>query len=131
MNEPHDLPVISDTWFSNIQTVMDAIRATGSDQLILVPNSRGSDVDHWDTCAPNGGSLDRVATLAVTDSAGNCACDMHAYQGSPNSSTSYVDLLTPVTDWATTNGKRLFLSGLGVANGAPNGEVALGNLWST
>ena len=61
--------------------------------------------------------MDRVAALAITDSA-----------GSPNSSTSYVDLLTPVTDWATTNQKRLFLSGLGVANGAPNGEVALGNL---
>jgi hypothetical protein len=44
------------------------------------------------------------------------------------SSTSYVELLTPVTDWAMTNGKRLFLSELGVANGAANGEAALGNL---
>jgi endoglucanase len=69
MNEPHDFPVISDTWFSNIQTVIDAIRGTGADQLILVPNSRGSDVDHWDTYAPNGGSLDSVAALNITDSA--------------------------------------------------------------
>ena len=128
MNEPHDFPVISDTWFLNIQTVIDAIRATGADQLILVPNSRGSDVDHWDTYAPNGGSLDSVAALTVTDSADNYAFDMHAYQDFPDSPTSFVDLLTPVTDWATANGKRLFLSELGVANGAPNGELALGSL---
>jgi endoglucanase len=128
MNEPHDFPVPSDTWFSNIQLVIDAIRGTGADQLILVPNSRGSDVDHWDTYAPNGGSLDSVAALSITDSADNYAFDMHAYQDVPDSLTSYVDLLTPVTNWATTNGKRLFLSELGVANGAANGELALGNL---
>jgi endoglucanase len=93
-----------------------------------VPNSRGSDVDHWDTYAPNGGSLDSEAALAITDSMDNYAFDMHAYQDFPDSSTSYVELLTPVTDWATTNGKRLFLSELGVANGAANGEAALGNL---
>ena len=31
MNEPHDFPVISDTWFSNSQSVIDAIRGTGAD----------------------------------------------------------------------------------------------------
>jgi endoglucanase len=128
MNEPHDFPVESDAWFSNIQTVINAIRGAGADQLILVPNSRGSDVDHWDTYAPNGGPLDSEAALAITDSADNYAFDMHAYQDFPDSSTSYVDLLTPVTDWATRNGKRLFLSELGVANGAQNGEQAVGNL---
>jgi endoglucanase len=88
MNEPHDFPVISDTWFSNSQSVIDAIRGTGADQLILVPNSRGSDVDHWATSAPNGGSLDSVAALTITDS--NYAFDMHAYQDAPSSATSYV-----------------------------------------
>lgn len=128
MNEPHDFNVISDTWFSNVQTVIDAIRMTGADQLILVPNSRGSDVDHWDTYAPNGGSLDSEAALQITDSADNYAFDMHAYQDDPTSATSYVELLTPVTDWATKNGKRLFLSELGVQNGAAKGELALGKL---
>jgi len=128
MNEPHDFPVISDTWFSNSQSIIDAIRGTGADQLILVPNSRGSDVDHWATYAPNGGSLDSVAALAITDSASNYAFDMHAYQDAPSSATSYVELLTPVTQWAKDNGKQLFLSELGIANGAVNGELALGNL---
>jgi endoglucanase len=128
MNEPHDFPVISDDWFGKIQTVMDAIRGTGADQLILVPNSRGSDVDHWDSYAPNGGSMDSVAALALTDSANNYAFDMHAYQDDPSSPTSYVELITPVTNWAKANGQQLFLSELGIVNGAANGAVALGNL---
>jgi hypothetical protein len=45
--------------------MIDAIRETGADQLILVPNSRGSDVDHWATYSPNGGSLDSVAALTT------------------------------------------------------------------
>jgi endoglucanase len=128
MNEPHDFPVTSDTWFSNTQSVINAIREAGAQQLILVPNSRGSDVDHWSTYAPNGGSLDSVAALLITDSGNNYAFDMHAYQDNPDSATSYVDLLTTVTEWAKNNGKQLFLSELGIQNGAANGEVALGNL---
>lgn len=128
MNEPHDFPVMSDTWFANVQSVIDAIRESGAQQLILVPNSRGSDVDHWSTYAPNGGSLDSVAALAITDSGNNYAFDLHAYQDNPDSATSYVELLTTVTDWAKSNGKLLFLSELGIQNGAENGEVALGNL---
>jgi len=128
MNEPHDFPVTSDTWFSNSRTVIDAIRAAGANQLIFVPNSRGSDVDHWDTYAPNGGSLDSKAALVIRDSANNYAFDMHAYQDFPTSSASYVDLLTPVTDWATANARRLFLSELGVQNGAINGKSALSEL---
>jgi hypothetical protein len=53
---------------------------------------------------------------------------MHAYQDAPSSATSYVELLTPVTQWAKDNGQQLFLSELGIANGAANGELALGNL---
>ena len=130
MNEPHDFPVASDTWFADIQTVIDAIRATGADQLILVPNSRGSDVDHWSSYAPNGGPLDSVAALAITDSANNYAFDMHAYQDQPSSPTSYKDSLTEVTAWARSNARRLFLSELGVADGAAMGAAALGELLS-
>lgn len=128
MNEPHDFPVTSDDWFPMVQNVIDAIRAVGATKLILVPNSRGSDVDHWDTYAPNGGSLDSVAALTISDTADNYAFDMHAYQDEPTSATSYIDLLTPVTNWATSNGRRLFLSELGVVNLAVFGVAALGNL---
>jgi hypothetical protein len=130
MNEPHDFPLTSTEWFAGVQTVMDAIRATGAQHLILVPNSRASDVDHWSTYAPNGGPVDAVAALAITDSANNYAFDMHAYQTYPSSAGSYADLVSEVTDWAKTNHKRLFLSELGVAGDAGQGSAAVGGLLS-
>jgi endoglucanase len=128
MNEPHDFPMISTAWFAGLQQVIDAIRAAGSTQLILVPNSRGSDVDHWDTYAPNGGPLDSVAALAITDGANNYAFDMHAYQDTPSSATSYASLVATVAAWANDNGKKLFLSELGSLSGTPNGAAAVGGL---
>ena len=80
-------------------------------------------MDHWAFYAPNGGSLHSVASLTITDS--NFAFDMHAYQDAPSSATSYVKLLIPVTQWAKDNGKHLFLSELGIVNGAANGELVL------
>jgi len=130
MNEPHDFAITSDNWFAMVQMVIDAIRDAGAKQLILVPNSRGSDVDHWSKYAPNGGSLDSVAALSITDKANNIAFDMHAYQDNPVSPTSYVDLVTPVTQWAIKHRKRLFLSECGVVNGAANGPSAISNLLS-
>jgi endoglucanase len=127
MNEPHDYPVPSDTWFAQLQQVIDAIRAAGADQLVLVPNSRGSDVDHWETYAPNGGPLDSKAALLVTDSADNYAFDMHSYLD-PGAATSYAAKVTPVTEWARAHGKKLFLSELGVMNDDPNGAAAVSSL---
>lgn len=128
MNEPHDFPVTSDVWFSNIQTVINAIRSTGAGHLILVPNSRGSDVEHWDAYSPNGGKLDSIAALAIADPLDNFAFDMHAYQDDPSSATSYADLIRPVTAWAKSHGRRLFLSELGVIDSSAHGGPALANL---
>jgi endoglucanase len=130
MNEPHDFPLTSESWFAAIQTVIDAIRTTGAAQLILVPNSRGSDVTHWNTYAPNGGALDSEAALAIVDPANNVAFDMHAYLDEPDAPAAYVDLVRPVTDWAIANDRRLFLSEFGVASTAPNGSAALDQLFA-
>lgn len=140
MNEPHDFPMVSTVWFAGVQTVINAIRATGSTQLILVPNSRGSDVDHWSSYSPNMSNVtdstnptDSVAALAITDSAGNYAFDMHSYQDSPTSATSYSTQVANVTTWAKTHGKRLFLSELGIQNTTANatGTAAIGGLLSS
>lgn len=128
MNESHDFNRTSNGWFADVNTLIAAIRATGSTHLILVPNSRSSDVDHWSTYAPNGGDLDSVAALAIADSANNYAYDMHAYQSVPSSCTSYRDLISGVTSWATTNHKKLFLSELGVNATAGNGSCAINSL---
>lgn len=126
MNEPHDFPITSTNYFAMLNEQIAAIRATGATQLILVPNSRGSDVDHWSTYSPNGGPLDSVAALAITDSKNNYAFAMHAYQPNPTSATSYSTLITNVTNWARTNGKKLFMTEMGSNEGATNGAVAVG-----
>jgi endoglucanase len=130
MNESHDFNRTSNGWFADINTLIAAIRATGATHLILVPNSRSSDVTHWTTYSPNGGDLDSVAALSVTDSANNYAYDMHAYEVFPASCTSYRDMITIVTDWATTNQKRMFLSELGVSSQSANGSCAVNALLS-
>lgn len=130
MNESHDFNRTSNGWFADINTLIAAIRDTGSTHLILVPNSRSSDVDHWSTYAPNGGDLDSTAALAILDSANNYAYDMHAYQSDPSSCTSYRDLLTSVTSWATANHKKLFLSELGADYRSANGACAISSLLS-
>lgn len=66
----------------------------------------------------------------MEDSANNYAYDMHAYQSAPSSCTSYRDLITNVTSWATTNHKKLFLSELGVDYRSANGACAISSLLS-
>lgn len=130
MNESHDFNRTSNGWFADLNTLIAAIRAAGSTQLILVPNSRSSDVTHWSSYAPNGGDVDAVAALAITDSANNYAYDMHAYLDAPSSCSAYSSLVTEVTTWATTNHKRLFLSELGASTSASNGACAISSLLS-
>ncbi|HXG69977.1 MAG TPA: glycoside hydrolase family 5 protein [Gemmatimonadaceae bacterium] len=132
MNESHDFTVTSDNYVTNINAQIAAIRAVGANNLILVPNSRASDVDHWQQYSPNGGPFDSVAFVNITDSAKNYAFDMHAYWipgSTPARYTSYANLLSEVTAWARTNKRRLFLSEIGVnealADGATQVQGAL------
>lgn len=127
MNESHDFPVTSTDYVTMINEQIAAIRATGATNLILVPNSRSSDVEHWSTYSPNGGPLDSVAFLNIVDSGNNYAYDMHSYH-TPTSSSSYATLLSNVTNWAITNNKKLFLTELGIANTQPLGAASTGGL---
>jgi endoglucanase len=141
MNEPHDFPVTSTNYFAMINDQIAAIRANGAMNLILVPNTRASDVDHWSSYPGNqpyftanglgsAGPVDSVAALGVVDSANNFAFDMHAYLDNPASGTDYSTLISNVTSWATTNNRKLFLSELGTSEGATNGSAAIGDLLS-
>jgi endoglucanase len=116
MNEQHDASSSLDSTaiFAGYQTILNAIRATGATQLILFPNTRSSDTHHWSTWSPQGGPLDSVAALSVTDSANHLAFDMHSYTGTD----SWNGDITVVTNWARAHGKRLFLSELGTTSGA-------------
>lgn len=127
MNEPHDLNMTSSAWYGGVQQVVNGIRGAGSSQLILVPNTRGSDVDHFFLDYTTTDHVpDSTAILQVTDSANNLAYDMHAYQNNPTSGTSYATLLSSVTSWARTHGRRLFLSEMGSVINAANGQAGVG-----
>ncbi len=131
MNEPHDLAMTSETFFAGVQTVINAIRATGSTQLILVPNTRGSDIDHWTVYSPgdlvlgsgNGGALDSVAALAITDSANNYAFSVHAYKST--TANQWTTDMTTITSWANTNSKRLFMGEFGINHASGGASAAL------
>jgi endoglucanase len=127
MNEPHDFSGEYDTWFADLQEVLDAIRATGARQLVLVPNSRGSDVEHWfEIWSASGTIADSDAALSVTDSADNYAFDLHQYHDAGSETANpYIKKIAALTEWATRHGKRLFLSELGAATGAAGAKVAL------
>jgi endoglucanase len=101
--------------FAGYQTALDAVRATGATQLVLFPNTRSSDTHHWSTWSPQGGPLDSVAALSVTDGANNLAFDMHSYT---EAGDSWNGDITVVTNWARANGKRLFLSEFGTTGRA-------------
>ncbi len=119
----------SDIWFACLQQVIYGIRGTGADQLILVPNSHGSDVEHWDTdvWCPLGGPKDSIAALAIQDtSVNNLAFDMHEYRNTEFA--TYADQMEVVTTWAMAQNKRLFLSEFGVEKTDPSGQSALDSL---
>lgn len=124
MNESHDFPVTSTDYVTMINAQIAAIRATGATNLILVPNSRSSDVEHWSSYSPNGGPLDSVAFLGIVDSGNNYAYDMHSYMSNPANGSAYSTLLSTVTNWAITNNKKLFLSEMGIPNTAAQGAAA-------
>jgi endoglucanase len=157
MNEPHDFPcdqdqmtaddkpvypkgtpqyewctkykIPSDIWFACLQQVIYAIRRTGADHLVLVPNSRGSDVKHWNEWSPLGGPMDNVAALAIQDTIPDkLAFDIHEYRNP--AFPTYADQMKVVTAWAQaqTPKKQLFLSEFGVEKTDPAGQSALDSL---
>jgi hypothetical protein len=85
-------------------------------------------VTEWDT-KDDAGVPDSEAALDVTDSAENYAFDMHAYCRAPDYADVYSDLVTPVSQWASEHGKKLFLSEMGVENDTEEAETLLEHLF--
>jgi endoglucanase len=134
MNEQHgaDPTLDSTAVFTGYQTVLDAVRATGAKQLVLFPNTWGSDTRHWEVWVPQGsGPLDAIAALNVKDSAGNLAFDMHSYMDTrQEDQETWLRDIEVVTKWAREErlpGERkcLFLSELGSKLGAADVSTLL------
>ena len=106
MNEPHDID--NTTWVSAAQAAINAIRATGATNLILVSSNGWDNAAAWTTYAD--------ALLALKDSANNFAFEARNYfnSGASDSQTCIsatigVERLTAFTSWLQSHNVKGFL----------------------
>ncbi len=127
MNEPHVQSAAQ--WASAAQASIDAIRATGATQEILVPGSYWTGAHSW-TKSDNASVMGRV-----TDPGHNMAFELHQYLDTDNSGTHDTvvsptigpERLADATAWAKAAGHRLVLGEFGAASD-PASLTALGNM---
>jgi len=126
MNEPNAQTPAA--WAVAAQGAVNAIRATGATQEILVS---GSD---WDTASSWVSSGNAATVGQITDPDNNVVFEVHQYfnPGSTGTSTQVVspdigpESLASVTQWAEQNGKKLFLGEFGAGHD-PASLTALSN----
>ncbi len=135
MNEPNTMP--TEQWGTAAQGAINAIRATGSDNLILVPGNAWTGAHSWLQNwygTPNATVMD-----GITDPANNFAFDVHQYLDSDSSGTSSTvvsatigqERLVAITNWLRDNNQKAFLGEFAVANstiGAGIGDEAISNM---
>ncbi|KAH8099381.1 endoglucanase [Cristinia sonorae] len=107
MNEPHDIPSVA-TWVDTVQQTVNAIRAAGAKNFLLLPGSSWASAQAFPTEA---GPL----LVKVTDPLGGTdklIFDVHKYLDSDNSGThaecvtDNVDVLTTLVSFLKANGNR-------------------------
>lgn len=126
MNEPNTMP--TEQWRDSAQAAINAIRATGATNLILVPGNAWTGAHSWlDNWygTPNGSAM-----LSITDPGNNFAFDVHQYLDNDSSGTSSTIVnatigqqrLVNFTNWLHTNNRRGFLGEFAVANSTIGGS---------
>jgi endoglucanase len=125
MNEPHDID--NTTWVNAAQAAVNAIRATGSRNLILVPSNGWTNAASWTTYAN--------ALLTITDSANNLAFEAHNYFNSNASASDVcasttigVERLSNFTNWLKSNNRKGFLGEFSGNSAASNCQAAVTNM---
>ncbi|HSD40165.1 MAG TPA: glycoside hydrolase family 5 protein [Rhodocyclaceae bacterium] len=122
MNEPHDMS--SETWLAAANAAISAIRATGANNLILVPGNGWTGAASWGLDwygTPNASVM-----LGVVDPGNNYAYEVHQYldgdgsgaSGTCVSTTIGAERLAGFTSWLKTNNKRAFLGEFAGGNNA-------------
>jgi endoglucanase len=115
MNEPIGSSMTSTTWLASAQAGINAIRAVGVRNLILVPST------YWGHPV-NFVELNASVMINVTDPANNYAYDVHQYLDYDGSGR-HTDVLSPsdsvatlstFTSWLRANHRTGFLSEIGV-----------------
>lgn len=124
MNEPHDQD--TSAWLISAQAAVNAIRATGSAHLILVPGASFTGAHTW----VSSGNAAIMSGIVDT----NFAFEVHSYFDSDNSGSSAAavsetigaERLAIFTNWARPLGYRGWLGEFGAASNATM-LAALGN----
>lgn len=119
MNEPQQTS--PGAWRDIVNTAIAGIRAAGATQEILVSGIGWDSGSNW---VWNGNAAVLGAPGAVVDPLGKVTFEVHQYLDSGGtgrsdavaSATVGVDRLTAVTDWARTNGYKLYLGETGVGD---------------
>ncbi|KLD80123.1 cellulase [Xanthomonas hyacinthi DSM 19077] len=122
MNEPNNIsPAL---WASAAQAAVDAIRATGARNLILVPGALWSGAHSW--YATVGGESNAVALASLYDPLGRTAIEVHQYLDGNSSGTSRAcvsgsigaERLAAFTGWLRETRHIGFLGEFGAADNA-------------
>ncbi len=121
MNEPNGID--ADAWADVAQAGLDAIRATGARNLVLVPGTAYSGAHSWNSTW-YGGISNGEALLAITDPANHFAFEAHQYLDKDYSGTSGecqneqigAQQLQGFTDWLRRHDKVGFLGEFGVGS---------------
>lgn len=120
MNEPHDMKV--KTWLAAANVATAAIRATGANNLILVPGSTWTGAHSWQ--ANTGDGNNSKTMLGYIDPANNHAFEVHQYfdqdysgrSASCSGASGALAGLASFTAWLKANGKRGYLGEFGTGN---------------
>lgn len=119
MTEPVGNKMTATTWLASSQAAINAIRATGATNLILVPGAYWGSADEFV-------KLNAPQMIKITDPANNFCYDVHQYFDYDGSGT-HSDCLPPAdavatlssfTKWLKTNNKTAMLTEFGVTSGS-------------
>ncbi|KAB7766689.1 glycoside hydrolase family 5 protein [Xanthomonas maliensis] len=122
MNEPYGISPT--TWAATAQATIDSIRATGANNLILVPGALWSGAHSWYSTV--AGVSNAEAMASIHDPLQRYAIEVHQYLDADSSGTSATctsasvgaERLRSFVDWLRRTNKRGFLGEFGAANNA-------------
>lgn len=127
-NEPDSMDAAF--WLPSANAAIEAIRATGADNMILVPGTIWTSAYHW--YGEQAGGSNAEVMNGVVDPLDNYAYDIHQYPDEDFSGThrtcpakdTAIEALQRVTDWLKASGKRAILSEFG-GTSSPDCLVAI------
>ena len=120
MNEPHDMP--TQDWAEAAQAAIDAIRAAGACELVLVPGNGWSGAHSW---AKDGyGTPNSIALAGIKDPANNIAFEFHQYLDPDFSGTGktcrapteVLEAINAATQWLNEGKRKGFLGEFGASD---------------